>query len=237
MWREIKVISEVKTIETTEQDLSAVATRMMDWGKENCDEFPWRDSASPYESAVAEIMLIRTPPEQVLPVYREFLDRFPTVQELYEASEKEIGSVIEPLGLTWRAKRLKNLANHIVEERNGEFPVDQDELEEIPGVGPYAAATIRIFYYEKRGIMVDSNTVRFFERYFGKEYKGESRRDQALFDDMARLTPRDESKIRHFGSSFIDFMRKVCKPDPSGPDCKKCFLNSGCEFYSKRMET
>ncbi len=53
--------------------MDEVAQQIIQWGKEHSADFPWRHPKTPYESAVAEILLIRTPPHQVLPVYREFL--------------------------------------------------------------------------------------------------------------------------------------------------------------------
>lgn len=213
-----------------------IAEKMMKWGQTNCDNFPWRNPGSPYESAIAEIMLIRTPPEQVLPVYQKFLNCYPQIGDLYESLESDIIDVIESLGLAWRAKRLRCLADYIMEELKGTFPETKEELEDIPGIGPYAAATISIMYYNKRAIMVDSNTVRFFERYLGRVYRSEARRDKRIFEDMDRLTPEDNSKVKVFACSFIDFMRNICSPAPSGLFCENCIIRPSCHYALEDKE-
>lgn len=192
--------------------------------------FPWRCPPSAYASAVAEILLIRTPPEQVLPVYRQFMRQYRCVTALYKADISEVASLIMPLGLRWRAESLTRMAAFVVEELAGKYPNTFRELQHVPGIGPYVASAVLLFYYRKRAVLVDANSVRFIHRYFGHVYSGEARRNRALIARMDALTPHDESEAVCFGESFLDFMRDVCRS--SLPLCYTCPLNVNCAYYS-----
>ena len=211
----------------------SVVQKMIEWGEHNTDEFPWRNPESPYEIIIAEIMLIRTAAEQVEPVYLNFLDRYPDIYTLHQSEETEILDMIEELGLKWRAERLKQFANYVVTEKDGTFPDVQDELEKIPGIGSYVAASTLTFHFRKRAIMIDSNTVRFFKRYNGIIFDGEGRRSSDLESRMDELVPEKDRRATEFNESFLDFMRKVCRASPEKPACSTCMLNDGCIYYSK----
>ncbi|MBW2109721.1 MAG: hypothetical protein JRI36_13825 [Deltaproteobacteria bacterium] len=206
----------------------AIVDKIIVWGKEGVEDFRWRNPRSPYESAVAEIMLIRTPAEQAAPVYLDFLKRYPTVYDLDLATEGDIAEVIFPLGLSWRAKKLKAMADYLVNELKGQFPDTLGGLMEIPSIGPYTAAAIMTFYFRKRAVLVDANTVRFFKRFFGWKPPGEARRNRELISRMDQMTP-DGQRAVLFNVSFLDFMRKVCRSRPGQPLCDECLLEADCQ--------
>jgi A/G-specific adenine glycosylase len=215
--------------------LGRAATRIIEWGRSHSDDFPWREPRSAYASAVAEIMLIRTPPEQVLPVYERFLSKYPDVATLAQAEVGDIAALIKPLGLRWRAERLSSMARHICQERGGSFPDTQEELEGVPGIGPYAAAAVLLFYYGRRGVLVDANSVRLIERYSGRAFSGEARRNKELIGLMDQLTPDDHAAARCFANGFLDFMRRMCSP--AQPACDECFLSSECHYGQQRVRS
>ena len=171
-------------------------------------------------------MLIRTPPEQALPVYECFLRTYPDVQALCAATVSDVHSVIGSLGLRWRAERLVSMGTYIVEECGGCFPDSAQALERVPGIGPYAAAAIMLFYYRRRGVLVDSNSVRFVQRYYGRSFPGEARRNREVIRIMDELTPRTGAAAVAFASGFLDLMRTVCRPGT--PVCGECPVADSC---------
>ena len=202
-----------------------IRKKLIEWGENNTDNFPWRKPENLYELIVAEIMLIRTPPEQVLPVYRAFLKKYPNENKLSRENIEMIEDSIKKLGLAWRAERLKKMALFISEhELSNEINIK--ELKKIPGVGDYTAAAILIYFFKKRAVPVDSNTVRFFERVYNKEFQGEARRSKDLKQMMDKLIPEEVEKSLKFNEAFLDFMRKICKPE--NKCCKKCILADIC---------
>src|SRR4051794_15907323 len=105
--------------------------------------FPWRLQRDSYAVLVGEVLLQRTRGENAAPVYREFLRRWPTPGHLARAREKTVARVIRPLGLVKRAQIMIRLGKAIVE--SGGVPTDPGLLEDLPGVGPYAAHAVPVF--------------------------------------------------------------------------------------------
>ena len=206
-----------------------IRKRLIEWGYENRDDFPWRNPDSLYESIVAEIMLIRTPAEQVLPVYLEFLNKYPDAESLYLISIDKIEEEINELGLKWRAKRLKEMARYfVIHDITDKINLSIHELKKIPGVGDYTASAVITYLYNKRAVPVDSNTVRFIERFYDKNFSGEARRNSDLYNIIDNLIPDKDKDAVIFNESFLDFMRKVCQP--KNPKCKGCPLRDICLY-------
>ena len=81
--------------------------RITKYGLKRVNAYPWRRESDPYKTFIAEMLLQRTKVRQVLPVYEEFIKRFPTINSLASAKIEDIASIISPLGLAYRAERLK----------------------------------------------------------------------------------------------------------------------------------
>ncbi len=106
-------------------------------------EFPWRGTSDPYAVLIGELLLQRTRAEQVEPVYREFLRRWPSAAALGRARSTSLRRVLHPLGLTKRAEQIERLAVALGELE--EVPGDPDTLALLPGVGPYVAHAVPVF--------------------------------------------------------------------------------------------
>ena len=213
--------------------MNNIVKEVISWGEINVDEYPWRNAKNLYEIIVAEIMLIRTPADQVEKVYYNFINKFPNAKSLNNANKNELKKYIKKLGLIWRTEILNDMATYLVETNIGEKEdVRLNELKKIPGIGEYTANAILTFYFNKRAVPVDSNTVRFFERYYNKEFTGESRRNKNLIKMMDNLIPKEDECAVKFNIAFLDFMRKVCTP--TNPYCESCILNNKCKYYKNK---
>ena len=118
-----------------------------------------------------------------MPVFSVFKKTFPRPEDLAAATESTILRVIGSLGLRWRAKFLKLLGQELA--KTGRVPGDVNKLIRLPGVGPYAASAYVSFHRGKRGVLLDSNIVRFYGRLLGLQTGPESRRTR-VFKDIAR---------------------------------------------------
>ncbi len=209
--------------------ITEIRERLIKWGLENKDEFPWRTPDSLYESVLAEIMLIRTPAKQVLPVYLKFLNKYPNAESLFSTSIEKIKVEIDELGLKWRAERIKNMAQYfIINNISDKMNLSIEELKKIPGIGNYSASAVMTYFYNKRAVPIDSNTVRFIERFYGRTFSGEARRNSDLYKIINNLIPNKDKNAVIFNESFLDFMRKVCQP--RNPECKNCPLRDICSY-------
>lgn len=159
----------------------------------------------------------------MVPVFEEFLRRWPTESHLARARTSSIASVIRPLGLTKRAPRLKELGKAL--EREGGVPEHPDKLLGLPGVGPYAAHAVPVFAFNRNLPLVDWVIARVLRRYFGLPDGLRPNSDQTLWD-LARTLAGNRG-ARELWLGTLDFAALVCKPRP---ECPTCPLASSCAF-------
>jgi A/G-specific adenine glycosylase len=198
------------------------------WHKKNYRDFPWRHTKDPYGIMIAEFMLHRTKAEQVVPVYLEFIEKYPDIETLARANFKDIQEVTEHLGLHWRAKHFSEAARYIIENHNGKFPEDYGKLREIPGAGEYVAGAISTVCFNKPAPVVDSNIARFINRYFGLNLSGEIRRKKKIVELSAKLFECENPGELLF--AIVDFTSLMCKPGK--PLCEKGPLKNKCRYVN-----
>jgi len=203
--------------------------KLLDWFERNGRTFPWRETQDPYRILIAEMMLQRTKAEQVVPVYRRFLEKFPTPFHISKATIEEIHKILQPLGLAWRAKKMHEMAVYIVEKHAGRIPDRREELLKVPGVGEYVADAVLCFGFGKNRAVLDSNVVRVLKRYYGMDSHTEARRDKKFRAKIDEILP--EGRARDFNFAILDLAALICKP--RNPLHEKCPLNDSCNYYIK----
>lgn len=199
------------------------------WGKSNGRDFPWRQSRDPYRILMAEVMLHRTRAAQVVPVYVEFLRRFPTMQTLIKAPKGEITEMLRPLGLVWRARLVSQLCGELDANYSCRLPCSTRALSMLPGVGPYIAGAIGCFAYGRPEVLLDTNTVRVLSRVFGVRASDSSRRTEEFKGLMSSAV--DQLHPTDFYYALIDLAATICTT--RNPKCMSCPLSRGCAFYRK----
>jgi len=143
------------------------------WYRDSGRELPWRKTRDAYAILVSEVMLQQTQVERVVPRYRAWLERWPTVHSLADASPAEAIREWQGLGYNRRALNLHRAARRVAEAG---WPGD---LTELPGVGPYTAAAIRCFAFGEDVLPVDVNVERVLRR---TRFSFSSAAAQALMD-------------------------------------------------------
>lgn len=189
-------------------------------------EFFWRRFFNPYEIMIAEFMLQRTKAEQVEPVYKSFLEQYPDIKKLSKAHINSLKKYTQSLGLHKKASVFKEAARFVVVNFDGKFPITKQELLKIPGVGDYVAGAIQAVCFNNAEYVIDSNIVRFINRYYGMELTGEIRRKKEIIEKAKELFKVKDQ--RKFLFSLLDFTALICKPIT--PACLKCPVNSECKF-------
>lgn len=204
---------------------------LLEWGSKNRRRFAWRESEDPYSVLVAELLLQRTMARQVEPVYYEFMKKFPDARALADASLESIAGTIQPLGLAYRAPRLKAIAKVLVERHGGLIPESESELLELPGIGKYIANAILCFAFGRDVPVVDTNVARIAQRVFGLNFGREPHKKREFREFMKRMIPR--GRARDFNLSLLDHANLICTP--KHPKCLVCPLNRICRFYGQRI--
>src|SRR5579884_1609112 len=131
---------------------------LLSWYARNARPLPWRETNDPYAILVSEVMLQQTQVERVVPRWRVWMERWPSVEVLAAASTGEVIAAWQGLGYNRRALNLHRAARHVA--RHG-WPED---ITELPGVGPYTAAAVGNFAFGRDVLPVDTNVKRVRER-------------------------------------------------------------------------
>ena len=167
-------------------------------------------------------MLQQTQVPRVLPRYRAFLQRFPTVESCAGAPLAHVIDEWVGLGYNRRAVNLHRAAVAVVERHAGVIPDDLDALLALPGVGPYTARAVLTFAFERDVGIVESNTGRVLARVAGRALGGADA--QALADD---LVPAGEGWA--WNQAMIDLGATVCLR--RAPKCGECPVRSHCHWH------
>jgi A/G-specific adenine glycosylase len=200
---------------------------LLDWYDRERRELPWRAKAGqkpdPYGVWLSEIMLQQTTVRAVVPYYRRFLERWPSVTDLAAANLDDVLAAWAGLGYYSRARNLHKCAQAIVADYGGRFPETEGGLQRLPGVGPYTAAAIAAIAYGEATLPVDGNIERVTARLFAVKEplpgaKLQIRRLAKL------LTPTE--RAGDVAQALMDLGATVCTP--KRPSCLMCPLESDC---------
>jgi len=210
------------TPEIHQLDVVSIRESLLEWWSKHKVNYPWRRRIRMWQAIVAEIMLQRTKANQVVPVFSEFQRRYKTAKQFSAATHEELKDLMRPLGLEWRTGGVYSLARASAKNR-GRFPRDVVGLQELKGVGPYAAAAVASMHAGRRAVIIDSNVVRVLCRLIGSDYGPETRRKTWLKELADYLTPED---ARSYNYALLDLSMKVCTPRT--PVCELCPVVNLC---------
>jgi len=205
-----------------------IAARLLNWYHHLGRDLPWRVQASPYRTWISEIMLQQTRVETVIPYFESWMERFPDIHSLAEASEEEVLRLWEGLGYYSRARNLHAAAKEIVQEYHGLMPDDRRKLEKLPGIGRYTAAAITSIAFGLDEVALDGNVRRVLARLFDVSLPSRSNEATNLFRDIAEgLLPHGQAG--DFNQAMMDLGALICTP--RSPLCMRCPLNDLCQAY------
>jgi len=120
----------------------------------------------PYRILVSEIMLQQTQVSRVIPLYRAFLQTFPSFRKLADASTADILKAWQGLGYNRRALMLQQCARAVMRDYRGRLPVEYEALRTLPGIGPYTAGAVLAFAYDIPHPVIETNIRRVYIHHF-----------------------------------------------------------------------
>lgn len=202
-----------------------------DWFEETARTLPWRDPAcSPWGVLVSEIMLQQTPVVRVLPVWKEWLDRWPSPADLARDAAGEAVRHWGRLGYPRRALRLHAAAVDITHNHGGSVPRTYAELLELPGVGSYTAAAVAAFAFGKRETVVDTNIRRVHARLVSGAALPSPALTAAEMRLAEQLLPTDDDASVRWNASVMELGALVCTA--RSPRCSDCPVRESCEWLA-----
>jgi A/G-specific adenine glycosylase len=203
------------------------------WYRDHARDLPWRKTTDPYAIWISEVMLQQTHVETVIPYYQRWMERFPGVQILADASRKEVLSLWEGLGYYQRARNLHRAARTLAREYGGEFPNSAQDIRDLPGIGPYIAAAIGAFAFNRGTVALDGNLRRVFSRILDLDVdpRAPCARDEII--RQARLAlPSGQGSA--YNQALMDLGAMICTPRQ--PDCDGCPVSSFCLAFAHRTQ-
>jgi len=205
------------------------SNHLLAWYYKNKRSLPWRETKNPYPIWLSEVILQQTRVAQGLPYFNRFLNQYPMVTDLANASEEEVLRLWQGLGYYSRARNLHKCAQIIARELDGKFPETMKELLPLPGIGRYTAAAIASLAFDEAEPVVDGNVYRVLARYFAVELDIASSK---AYDHFYQLSQSliDNNAPGDYNQAIMEFGALHCKPN--NPDCDNCVLNGGCEAFA-----
>ena len=197
---------------------------VLNWFDQNRRELPWRDT-SPWGVMVSEFMLQQTPVHRVLPIWRLWLEKWPTPNDLASASRAEVITDWGRLGYPRRALRLQDSAKIISRDFKNLVPRSLEDLRALPGVGEYTAAAIMAFAFNESTLVQDVNIRRLFARVIdGVEFptSSPSKVEREL---RRKLIPSDGAK---WAAATMELGALLCSSQK--PKCDLCPLKQQCAW-------
>ena len=214
--------------------LGEIAKPLVSWYQEYKRELPWREDVSAYKVWVSEIMLQQTRVEAVKPFYERFLKAFPTIEALAYAKEDELLKMWEGLGYYNRVRNMQKAAIQIMEEFDGAFPENYEQIRGLIGIGDYTAGAISSFAFGIPKPAVDGNVLRVYSRLTGsyEDIMKASLREQVA-QELEDWMPND--KASDFNQGLIELGAIVCVPN-GAPKCEICPLANHCVAFAKGIQ-
>ena len=205
---------------------------LLGWFRPERRPMPWKGVRDPYRVWLSEIILQQTRVEQGRPYYERFVAAYPTVTDLAAAADDAVLKLWEGLGYYSRARNLLRAARTVAYEMGGEFPDTYAGLLALPGVGPYTAAAIASFAFDRPTPVLDGNVFRILARYAGDATPTDTTPGKRHFGELVARALGD-AHARRFNQAIMDFGALVCTPKAAR--CTDCPLATAC--HARRSGT
>jgi A/G-specific adenine glycosylase len=214
--------------------VSPIATAILDWYAQNARSLPWRGRSSPYAVWVSEIMLQQTRVETVIPYYLRWMERFPDISSLAQATEEEVLRYWEGLGYYARARNLWRAAQVLQKQSEGALPKDVRSLRKLPGIGEYTAAAIASIAFGQDEPTLDGNIRRVLARLTANRTPLRTpQSDRELLRFAQEHLPSGKAGL--YNQALMDLGAMICTPRQ--PRCELCPLSRHCQTFQLGIQS
>ena len=209
---------------TADAELAASAVAaIVDWYARNRRDLSFRRTSDPYAVLVSEVIAQQTQAVRAAARWGRFMDRFPTIDALASATSADVLREWRGLGYDRRAMNLWRTARIIRDEHGGHVPATIEELDALPGVGPYTARAVAAIAFGLPVGAVDVNVRRVLGRIVLGADDVPAADVQLHADRAATLT--DPATWTH---AVMDLGATICRP--RDPACDRCPVSASCRY-------
>ena len=208
---------------------SQVIEAICAWFDANGRDLPWRrPGTSAWGVLVSEVMSQQTPMSRVIGPWHEWMNRWPTPDDLAEEDSGEAVAAWGRLGYPRRALRLHSCAVAIATEHDGVVPNSYDELVALPGIGDYTASAVVSFAFGGRATVLDTNVRRLIARAesgIANCPTSVTRAERIVAD---ALVPDEDARAAKWAVASMELGALVCTA--RSPQCEVCPIRDGCRW-------
>lgn len=197
------------------------------WYSKHKRDLPWRQTSS-WGVLISEFMLQQTPVTRVLPIWNEWIERWPTPIHLARSPRAEVIRAWGNLGFPRRAIRLHETAIQITEKYDGKVPDRQKDLRLLPGVGEYTAAAVVAFGFHKKSLVLDTNIRRLLFRLIDGIEFPPAHITNLERENRTVLIPSQAAK---WAAATMELGALICTARK--PICEKCPVLTLCMWRRK----
>jgi A/G-specific adenine glycosylase len=217
----------------THRHFNKLSASLLTWYRRHARTLPWRNHPDPYAVWVSEIMLQQTRVETVIPYFQSWMERFPSIKDLANASEQDVLNLWEGLGYYSRARNFHKAAKVVLEKYNGQLPRNLDSLRQLPGIGRYTAGAIASMAFGLDEPTLDGNIRRVLARVFDVGVPADSSAgEKVLWNLAAEHLPK--GKAGDYNQAIMDLGATICIP--KNPQCLICPLMKICAARQKGIQ-
>ncbi len=182
--------------------------------------------SKPYELMIAARLSAQCTDARVNIVTKTLFKKYPTLESFAQSDLEELEGIVRPCGFfRTKAKSIKEMANQLLDNFNGEIPDNMDELLTISGIGRKTANLMMGDVWGNPAIVTDTHFIRITGR-LGLTTNTDPKKVE---NDLIKLIPPDVSS--DFCHRIVEFGRDVCSARK--PLCNKCICNDFCKYYQK----
>lgn len=213
--------------------MSNFLCNLFQWYRKNHRKLSFRETKDPYCIWISETMLQQTRVNAMLSSYNSFIQRFPNVQTLANATQEEVIKYWKGLGYYSRAINLHKASIYLVQEHNSQFPADLKSMLKIPGIGPYTARAILSIAWDQSFAVLDGNVKRVLSRIKGYtkniRLANSAKELQEIADSMVPLENAGD-----YNQALMELGATICTPNP---DCLLCPIKNDCYAYQNNQQS
>ena len=206
--------------------MSDFAARLLAWFDDHGrKDLPWQQDISPYRVWASEIMLQQTQVQTVIPYFERFMQSFPDVLALANATQDEVLGHWSGLGYYARARNLHKAAQVVRDEFDGRFPEAFEDVVALPGIGRSTAGAILSIACGQRHAILDGNVKRVLARHAAIEgWPGTTAVANKLWALAEERTP--QTRVADYTQAIMDLGATLCTR--TKPSCESCPVGTDC---------
>ncbi len=187
---------------------------------------PWQQDKTPYKVWVSEIMLQQTQVSTVIPYYLKFMEHFPTIDSLADASQDTVLHYWTGLGYYARARNLHKSAQLIRDQHGSLFPKNFADVLSLPGIGRSTAGAILSLALAQHHAILDGNVKRVLARHGAIDgWPGKKQVENKLWQQAQKRTP--DLDVQKYNQAMMDIGASICSR--SKPRCDECPVAIDCQ--------